>query len=128
MAVSVDAAVKSLDDFIRRVAPPPAAGAGTNNSATVGHPFNVTEYGAAAAQIAGAAEQLDTLTHSLQQTTPEIGKVVEQTGLQGRELVDYTFRKAVWFLAFVLVGFVLAMLAYRWIASRLNPKSKGNPQ
>ena len=129
MASSVDAAVKSLDSFIQRVAPPPdARGAVTNATTTDGHPFNVTEYGAAAAQIAGAAQELDALTHSLQQTTPAINKVVEQTGLQGRELVDYTYRKAVWLLALVLVGFVLAMLVYRWVASRLFPKSKGNPQ
>jgi hypothetical protein len=136
MASSVDAAVKSLDSFIQRVAPPPSASvtspvanaSDTGADVPARHPFNVTEYGVAAAQVATAAQQLDTLTHSLQQTTPEIGKVVEQTGLRGRELVDYTYRKAVRFLALVLVGFVVAMLAYRWIASRLFPKSKGNPQ
>jgi hypothetical protein len=137
MASSVDAAVKSLDSFIQRVAPPPPSASvtspvtnasGITDAAPAGKHFDVTEYGVAAAQVATAAQQLDTLTHSLQQSTPEIGKVVEQTGLRGRELVDYTYRKAVWFLALVLVGFVLAMLAYRWIAFRLFPKSKGNPQ
>ena len=120
MANSVDAAVKSLDGFVHRVSPPPSAPATTG--AAPGKPFDVTEYGAAAAEIAKAAEQLDALTHSLEKSTPQINGVVERTGLQGKELVDYTFRKGVWFLALALVGFVLAMLAYRWLVFRLSRK------
>jgi methyl-accepting chemotaxis protein len=127
MARSVDAAVNSLDSFIKRVSHPPATGgADTNHTATTGKSFDVTEYGAAAAEIGKAAQQLDTLTHSLEQTTPEIGTVVERTGIQGKELVDYTFRKALWFLLLALAGLVVALLAYRWGTARLMRNSKGN--
>jgi hypothetical protein len=128
MAGSVDAAVKSLDAFIQRVAPPapaPSAAGVTDTNlvatagAAAGKHFDVTEYGAAAAEIAKAAQQLDTLTHSLEKTTPEINAVVEHTGLQGKELVDYAYRKAMWFLGLVLIGVLVAMLTYRWFASRL---------
>jgi hypothetical protein len=135
MASSVDAAVKSLDAFVGRVAParsnagPAVATSGStiaiggSTNTITAKPFDVTEYGAAAAQIAYAAQQLDTLTHSLEASTPQINAVVERTGLQGKELVDYTFYKALWFLVVALVGLVLAMLAYRWIASRLSRRT-----
>jgi len=138
MAGSVDAAVKSLDAFVGRVAPArgtagpdvPTSGSavateGSTNTVAA-KPFDVTEYGAAAAQIAYAAQQLDTLTHSLDTSTPQINAVVERTGLQGKELVDYAFRRSVAFLALALVGFVLAMLAYRWLALRLSRKTSPN--
>jgi hypothetical protein len=133
MATSVDAAVKSLDTFVGRVSPPPsnpsvATEGGTRGAATPAttKSFDVNEYGAAAAQIANAAQQLDTLTHSLDESAPKINAVVERTGLQGKELVDYAFRKAVWFLLLALIGFVLAMLAYRWISSRLARRTAPN--
>ena len=137
MASSVDAAVKSLDAFIQHVATPSPVSSVTGSAATnrissagtaAGKSFDVTEYGAAAAEIAKAAQQLDTLTHSLQESTPQINAVVEHTGLQGKELVDYAFRKALWFAVLVPVMFVLAMLAYRGLASRVFPKTTKGDQ
>ena len=117
MADSVDAAVQSLDAFIQRVTPPPS----TNVTATPGKPFDVTEYGAAAAEVGKAAQQLDTLTHSLEKTTPEIGTVVDRTGLRGKELVDYAFHKALLLLVLLLTGAIVVMLV-----QRLLRKPKGN--
>ena len=111
MAASVDAAVKSLDSFVQRVTPRERAPAVTNR-------FDVTEYGAAAAEIAKAAQQLDVLTHSLEQATPQINAAVERAGLQSKELVDYAFRRALVLLVLTLVGVLLAMLLYRWFALR----------
>jgi len=64
------------------------------------------------------------LVASLDKSTPQLSTVVERTGLEGREMVDYTYRKALWLLALALLGFILAMLAYRWLASRLFNKTK----
>jgi hypothetical protein len=123
MAKSVDAAVKSLDGFVSEVtrrpsAPPPAGQLETNLVAAAGKPFDVAEYGAAAAEIAKAAQQLDTLTHSLDKTTPQMKEVVQHAGLQGKELVDYAFHKALLLLVVALVGVVTAVLACRWLTPR----------
>jgi len=144
MAVSVDAAVKSLDAFVGRVAPAEdnvgsAAPASPSATATEGasnvltgppnvarRAFDVAEYGVAAAEIGKAAQELDALTHSLEKATPQINAVVERAGQQSRDLVDYTFHKTLWLLALALVGFVLALLAYRWLALRLSRKSSKN--
>jgi hypothetical protein len=128
MAKSVDAAVKSLDGFVRGVTKRPTGSstAGpmeTNRVASAGKPFDVTEYGTAAAEIAKAAQQLDTLTHSLEKTTPEVTEVVQHAGMQGKELVDYAFHKALLFLALVLVGIVVAVLTCRWLAPRAGRPS-----
>jgi len=132
MATSVDAAVKSLDSFIHNVTPPrptaPAPGEGDTSrvasaGTTAGKPFDVTEYGAAAAEIAKAAQQLDTLTHSLQKTTPEVTEVVQHARMQGKELVDYAFHRALLFLALALIGIVVAVPACRWLAPRAGRRS-----
>ena len=70
------------------------------------------------AEIAKAAQQLDVLTHSLEQATPQINAAVERAGLQSKELVDYAFRRALVLLVLTLVGVLLAMLLYRWFALR----------
>jgi hypothetical protein len=139
MAVSVNAATKSLDAFVGRYASPQSTSPGTNAPASSGatsgsdtNPaaaltpakhFDVNEYGAAAAQIGLAAQQLNTLVASLDKMTPQVNATVERTGLQGKELVDYAYRRALCFLGLTLGGFVLALLAYRWLAARLfrNP-------
>jgi hypothetical protein len=138
MAASVNAATKSLDAFVGRYASPRptdqdeipptpsiASSGGESNAApaSAAKHFDVTEYGAAAAQIAAAAQQLNTLVGSMDKVTPQISATVERTGLQGKELVDYTFRRALWLVGVTLVGMVLALLVYRWLATRLF----GNP-
>jgi hypothetical protein len=118
MAKSVDAAVKSLDGFIRSVKPPAASQSETQSAAPHGKPFDVTEYGAAAAEISKAAQQLDSLTHSLEKTKPEVAEFVQHAGMQGKELVDYAFHKALLLIVVALAGIVITVLACRWLTPR----------
>lgn len=124
MAASVESATRSLDSFVARFHVEPAAGFSaapqTTNGAGAREPFDVTEYGVAAAQIGQAAEELDALLSSLETATPKLKIVAEQTRIEGMELVDYTFRKAVWFLVLGLAGLLLVLIVYRWIAFRLT--------
>jgi hypothetical protein len=145
MAASVNAATKSLDAFVGRYttprstdrgASPPSSTVGSGsdtNSAAASQPrsapkhFDVNEYGAAAAQIGAAAQQLNTLVSSVDKITPQISATVENTGLQGKELVDYAFHRALWLVGLTLVGTVLALLAYRSLAYRLFGKGTKSP-
>ncbi len=118
MAVTVNSVAKSFGN----------SGGDTNPVTTLSRsaarPFDVNEYGAAAAQIGNAAQQLNTLVASLDKSTPQLSTVVERTGLEGREMVDYSYHKALCFLALALLGFILTMLVYRWLAARLFDKTK----
>lgn len=130
MAASVNAATKSLDAFVdrfdrKRVSPTPAGPSTNTVAAALPAPkrFDVTEYGAAASEVANAAKQLDALVSSLEKTTPQLNRVVERTKMEGKELVDYTFHKALWFVALSLAALLLVLLVYRFLAVRLVPKT-----
>jgi len=57
-AKSINAAIKSLDDFVRYCGAP-SGGATTTTKSTNNHPFNVLDYGVAANQIGAAAKELN---------------------------------------------------------------------
>jgi hypothetical protein len=117
MATTVNSLAKSLGNSGGDTNPV------TTSSPSAAKPFDVNEYGAAATQIGAAAQQLNTLVATLDKSTPQLDGVVERTRLEGREMVDYTFHRALCLLALALLGFVLAMLVYRYLATRLFGKS-----
>ena len=125
-AKSIDAAVKSLDAFVRYVSPP-----STNTAAAIStneHPFNVLDYGTAASQIGVAAAQLNAALQTLNQTTPELVRLSQQAS----ERADRLVMRAFW-LALVLIGMFLAGLAlvgrfWRTSAGRTNlPRDTDEP-
>jgi len=129
MATAVNTAVQSLDAFVRSVKPPATTNEVEAAGGSTRRPFDVLDYGQAAAQVGTAAQQLNTLVATVNQTIPEINGLLQRTGLQSKELMDYAFRRALLLVALTLAGVVLALLAYRRLASRVSPSSnKGNPQ
>jgi hypothetical protein len=110
MAVSVNAAVKSLDTFVQTVTATnsDSAAADTNSP-----PFNINDYANAATAIGTAAQQLNTLLLTADATTTQL---VSRTGTETKEIVDYAFRRGMWFLAIALASIVVAALAYRGLA------------
>jgi hypothetical protein len=127
MAIAVNTSVRSLDAFVRSVKPPAATNAVAPAGGVARRPFDVLDYGQAATQIGVAGQQLNTLVETLNQTTPQIDSLIQRTGLQSKELVDYTFHRALWLLALTLMGAVLALLVYRILAARLLGKTAGEP-
>ena len=116
MSNSLDATVKSLDAFMHYVSPPPRPGA---PPAPAGKPFDVLDYGKSATDVAGMARELQTLLVSIDRSGPALAKVGAETGENLKRVVDHAFWRGLVLILVLLVGSVLAVLAYRALARRL---------
>ena len=82
-------------------------------------PFNVLDYGAAAAQIGAAAGNLNALLASVNQSTPQLEKLGQQTKADADEVVRHAFIYGLVLVLILLAGSVLAALIYRILANKL---------
>jgi len=115
-AVNLNTTVQSLTEFVRYVS-------STNDgpaSALPEEPFHVADYGAAAAQIGVAAGNLNALLASAHQTAPEMAEWSRQTTAEAERVLDRVFWRGVALILILLVGLVLAALAYRALANHMN--------
>jgi hypothetical protein len=116
-AASINAAIKSLDAFVRFVTP-------TNKSqtsvATNSRSFNVLDYGTAAGQVGSAARDLNTLLTTLNQSTPQFTQLGQQTVADANRVVDHAFRRGLILILVLLIGSVVAGLTYRILANKLT--------
>ena len=110
-ATSVDAAVRSIDAMVGRFEHKPGE--------PRGRPFDVTEYGRAAADIAQAADRLQVLLASADTKAPQFARAFASGAAEGRALVDYLFVRVAWLIALFCVGLLATLLLYRWLAPRI---------
>jgi hypothetical protein len=113
-ATNINAAIQSLTAFVQFVTP-------TNKnptSATNSHPFNVLDYGTAAAQVGAAANNLNALLATINQTAPQIEQLGRQTKAHADAVVFQAFLYGVVLVLILLVGAVLAGLIYRKMANK----------
>jgi len=105
MSTSLNAAIQSLDAFVHYVSPPEtnAPPPSTNSP-----PFNVLDYGTAAGQIGEAAEKLNTLLASANQSLPQITQLSQQATMNAKEVVNHAFRLGL--VLIVVLGIVLALV------------------
>jgi len=124
MANSLNGAIKSLDEFVHYVSPPDTnpAPASTNSQ-----PFNVLDYGKAATQIAAMSRDLNVLLATANQSATQLAVLSEQASAKAERLVDRAFRLGLLLVVFLLVGAVLAGLAYRALAIRMIRKQGASP-
>ena len=113
-ATNLNAAIQSLTAFVQYVSPTNAAPATNTN----GRPFNVQDYGTAAAQIGAAARDLNAALQTLNQSTPELARVSGQTAADAKQIVDHAFRCGVVLILILLAGAVLAGLCYRLLVNK----------
>jgi len=115
MVVSAQAAIKSLDEFVRYVSPP-----NTNQTATStnGQPFNVLDYATTATQIGETAKQLDGLLATMNQSVPQLAQLGQQTTANANRVVDHAFRRVLILIPVFLVGWVVAGVTYRILANK----------
>jgi hypothetical protein len=121
-ATNINAAIQSLTAFVQYVSP-------TNESpthATNSHPFNVLDYGTAASQIGAAANNLNALLASVNQSTPQLEKLGQQTKTDADDVVRQAFLYGLVLILVLLVGSVLAALAYRALTNK-SPKDGRKP-
>ncbi|HSL70575.1 MAG TPA: hypothetical protein VK864_10065 [Longimicrobiales bacterium] len=113
---SLQATLRSFDTLMGRFAKPP----GAQPSKTPSRPFDITEYAAAARELAATAKQLEVLVVQLEAGTPGLGQLAQRTTQDLSNLVDRTFWRLV-VLIIVLVGAtLLAAIAYRVVSKKLS--------
>ncbi|HTV41327.1 MAG TPA: hypothetical protein VMF08_12170 [Candidatus Sulfotelmatobacter sp.] len=117
LAVSVNDATRSLDEFVRYVYTP------TNRQTTTAtnrRRFDVRDYGNAATQVGAAAIKLNTLLATVNQSAPQLAKLGQQTAADAQHLMNHAFWLALTLILVLLIGSVAAGLAYRWLANLSN--------
>jgi hypothetical protein len=116
MGESLTGTVKSLDAFVRYVSPPKDH----NAPPSTGKPFDPLDYGKAASQVGAMARDLNGLLASAGSTAPALGKISASAGDDMKRVVDHAFWMGVLLIAVLLVGWVLARLAYRSLELRMG--------
>jgi hypothetical protein len=114
-ATNINAAIQSLTAFVQYVSPTNASPVSTTNS----KPFNVLDYGMAASQIGAAANNLNALLASANQSAPQIEKLSQQATADADRVVKHIFWLALALIFILLAGSVLAGLAYRVLVNKL---------
>jgi len=82
--------------------------------------FKILDYAAAAQEIDKMAKDLNTMIVSLNETTPGIDRLGQQTESNARELVDHGFRLGLVLVAVLLTGGVAAGLLFIFLANKLR--------
>ena len=116
-ATNINAAIHSLTTFVQYVSPTNAVPAPAETNS---RPFNVLDYGTAAAQIGMAASNLNALLASVNQSSPQLEKLGQQTKTDADEVVRHAFVYGLVLVVILLAGSVTAALIYRILANRLT--------
>jgi hypothetical protein len=125
MSTSLDATIQSLDAFMHYVSPPESK---TAPSGPPSKPFNVLDYGKSATEVGGMARDLTALLGSVDKSVPAIARASQEAGENLQRGVDRAFWRGLVLILALLVGSVLAALAYRAIARKLFPRVEPGSQ
>ena len=116
MAGSVNAAIKSLEAFVRFVTPTNSSSAA---SATNSRPFNVLDYGTAATQVAGAVKELNTLLTAMDESTPQLARLGEAATARADHVLQRAFWLGLILILVLLAGLVVVNVTSRVLANKL---------
>jgi len=86
----------------------------------------VLDYGTAAAQIGAAANNLNVLLTTVNQSAPEIAQLGKQTNDNADRFLRRLFWMSLILIVILLAGAVVAGLAYRALAYR-SPRKSSEP-
>jgi len=112
---SLTTTIRAFDELVAQFEKPKPAG---GPAAPPGRPFDITEYTAAAAQIARASDQLKQLIGGIEHGTPALAQSADRAAATLQEVVDHAYWRLVELIALLLAGGLAAALAYRGIARR----------
>ena len=121
-ATNINTTIKSLTEFVQYVSPTNESHASITNK----HPFNVLDYGTAAVQVGVAADQLNALLNSVNQSVPQLEKLSQQTTANADNVVNHAFWLGVVLILILLAGSVMAGLVYRALANKMNAGRKSS--
>jgi len=83
-------------------------------------PFNILDYAKTADQVGNTVRELNTLVGSLNQSTPELQRLSQQTGADLQKVVDHGFWLGLTLIVVLLGGAVVAALVYRLVLLKLK--------
>jgi hypothetical protein len=112
-STSLDSTIHSFDQLVATLQKPASASSGSP-----GRPFNITEYTAAAAEIARAAGELRQVIAGVGAGSPALAQAAERASGTLQEAVDHAFWRILQLIGLLLVGSLGAALLYRGIARR----------
>ena len=113
-ATNINAAIQSLTAFVQYVSPTNTSPSSGTNSP----PFNVLDYGTAAAQIGAAANNLNALLTSVNQSAPQMAKLGQQTKAEADDVVRHAFIYGLVLVLILLAGSVMAGLTFRRLVNK----------
>ena len=118
MSDSLTVTITNLDVLMQRF------GVGEPNTNAVpdtnSPPFNILDYAKTAGEADNLARDLNTLVASVNQSTPGLQRLSQQTGADLQKVVDHAFRLGLVLIAVLLTGTVLAALLYRFFARKIK--------
>jgi hypothetical protein len=112
---SLNTTIHSFEQLVAGFEKPKAAG---GPAEPPGRPFNITEYTAAAAQIARAAAELQQLVAGVDHGSPELMQAAQRAKITLQDVVDHAYWRIAQLIGLVLLGSLTAALVYRGIARR----------
>jgi len=120
-ASNINNALLSLTAFVQFVTPTntPSGPPDTNST-----PFNVLDYGTAASQIGSAANNLNELLASANQSLPQMEKLSQQMTDNANRMMQHAFWLGLALIFIFLAGLVVAGLIYRVLANKLVNRGK----
>jgi hypothetical protein len=121
---SANAAIQSLESFVRYVTPP-KTNAGTEIVKTNSRPFNVLDYGTAAGQIGGMAREINTLLTAVNQAMPPTAQLGQRAAANIESAMWHGFRLGAILILILLAGAVVAGLSYRILVSKFVRPARG---
>lgn len=113
-STSLNTTIRSFDQLVARFERPKSG----ESSQPPGRPFDVTEYTAAAAEIARAANQLEGLIGGIERGTPALDAAAGRAAATLQEAIDHAYRRLLELIGLALLGGFGAALAYRGIVRR----------
>jgi hypothetical protein len=108
-------AIQSLTEFVRYVCPTNASAAAT---ATNSRPFDVLDYGTAASQVGAAANNLNTLLTTINESVPQLAQLQRQSADEANRVVDHAFWRALVLIIVFLAGAVAAGCLWRMLVNK----------
>ncbi len=112
---SLTTTIRAFDELVAQFQKPTPAG---GPAAPPGRPFDITEYTAAAAQIASASDQLKQLIAGIEHGTPGLAQSADHAAATLQNVVDHAYWRLVELIALLLAGGLAAARAYRGVARR----------
>ena len=112
---SLATTIRTFDQLAAKFEKPAPAGA---PAAPPGRAFDITDYTAAAAEIARASKELQQLIAGIEQGTPALAQSADHAAATLQSVIDHAYWRVVELVALLLMGGVAAALAYRGIARR----------